>query len=107
MTGTHPQQPDKMTPDAGDRHRVTVGVRGLQLLVRGYQLTLARFLGGQCRFGPSCSEYAMEALASHGALRGSWLALRRMCRCHPWGGHGYDPVSARPPSTAKANPGPD
>jgi len=71
----------------------------LRVFVRAYQLTLARFLGGQCRFGPSCSEYAMEALAVHGALRGSWLAFRRFLRCHPWGGHGYDPVPPASPGT--------
>lgn len=45
-----------------------------------------------CRFDPSCSAYALEALEQHGAVRGSWLILRRLSRCHPWGGHGWDPV---------------
>ena len=45
-----------------------------------------------CRYTPSCSTYALEALQAHGAIRGSWLATRRLARCHPWGGHGYDPV---------------
>jgi putative membrane protein insertion efficiency factor len=49
-----------------------------------------------CRFDPSCSSYALEAVATHGAIRGCWLASRRVARCHPWGGTGYDPV---PPST--------
>ena len=49
-----------------------------------------------CRFAPTCSSYALEAVARHGAARGSWLALKRIARCHPWGGHGFDPV---PPST--------
>lgn len=80
---------DKAAPS---QPRLGLTVRALQLCVRGYQLTLARFLGGQCRFDPSCSRYAIEALAVHGALRGSWLALRRIARCHPWGGAGYDPV---------------
>jgi putative membrane protein insertion efficiency factor len=48
-----------------------------------------------CRFVPSCSTYALEALETHGALRGSALAARRVCRCHPWGGHGFDPVPER------------
>ncbi len=61
-------------------------------LIRGYQLTLSPFIGNQCRFHPSCSNYAMEAVEIHGALKGSWLALRRIGRCHPWGGSGYDPV---------------
>ena len=57
-----------------------------------YRLTLSPFIGWQCRFDPTCSHYALEALSKHGALRGSWLALRRLARCHPWGGWGYDPV---------------
>ena len=61
-------------------------------LVRVYQATLRPFMGGQCRYVPSCSEYALDALREHGALRGGWLAVRRILRCHPWGGFGYDPV---------------
>lgn len=52
-----------------------------------------------CRFAPTCSGYAIEALSSHGALRGGWLALRRILRCHPWGGHGFDPVPPLPSSS--------
>jgi putative membrane protein insertion efficiency factor len=62
------------------------------LLVRAYQLLVSPILGPRCRFAPSCSEYAVEALARHGALRGTWLAVRRISKCHPWGGSGYDPV---------------
>ena len=51
--------------------------------------------GAQCRYTPTCSEYALQAVETHGALAGSWLAARRLCRCHPWGGCGYDPVPAR------------
>lgn len=65
-------------------------------LIRGYQLTLSPFLGGSCRFLPTCSAYAREAVERHGAWRGSWLALRRLSRCHPLGASGFDPV---PPST--------
>lgn len=61
-------------------------------LVRLYQGTLAYFFRGACRFEPSCSRYAAEALTTHGAARGGVMALRRLCRCHPWGGAGYDPV---------------
>jgi putative membrane protein insertion efficiency factor len=72
--------------------------RGVALLliglVRLYQATLAYFFRGACRYEPSCSRYAAEALATHGAVRGGALALRRLCRCHPWGGAGYDPVPA-------------
>ncbi|MCI0364180.1 MAG: membrane protein insertion efficiency factor YidD [Phycisphaerales bacterium] len=60
--------------------------------MRLYQVTLGIFMGGQCRFFPTCSEYAVTALQIHGAWRGSWLAARRILRCHPCGGHGFDPV---------------
>jgi len=60
--------------------------------VRLYQWTLAPVLGGQCRFHPSCSEFAVQALERHGLFRGSWLSLRRVGRCNPLGGHGFDPV---------------
>jgi hypothetical protein len=60
--------------------------------IRVYQLTLSAWMGRQCRFGPSCSDYAMEAVERHGALRGGRLAIKRIGRCHPWGGSGYDPV---------------
>jgi putative membrane protein insertion efficiency factor len=64
----------------------------LVLLVRIYQYTLSPWLGPNCRFEPSCSAYAVEALQQHGAFRGSALAARRIARCHPWGDAGYDPV---------------
>jgi putative membrane protein insertion efficiency factor len=60
--------------------------------LRAYKLTLSPLIGRQCRYLPTCSEYAAEALIGHGAWRGSWLAARRLCRCNPWGGSGYDPV---------------
>ncbi|MBM3649411.1 MAG: membrane protein insertion efficiency factor YidD [Alphaproteobacteria bacterium] len=63
--------------------------------IRAYQLTLAYFFVGACRYEPSCSAYAAEAVARHGALRGGWLAAHRLCRCGPWGGAGYDPVPPR------------
>jgi len=65
--------------------------RGLSRLVRGYQ-SLRRGRPSPCRYQPTCSNYALEALAQHGAARGSWLSVRRLARCHPWGGHGWDPV---------------
>lgn len=61
-------------------------------LVRLYRLTLSPWLGRNCRFQPTCSQYAVEALERHGALRGTRLAAIRIARCHPWGGSGYDPV---------------
>jgi len=61
-------------------------------LVRFYQLFISPVLPNSCRFLPSCSEYAMEAVAHHGALRGSWLALRRIGRCHPFHPGGFDPI---------------
>mgnify|MGYP001817128366 CR=1 FL=1 len=64
-------------------------------LIRAYQLTLSPFIGNQCRFHPSCSNYALEALDTHGALKGSWLALRRLGRCHPFTAGGLDPVPGR------------
>jgi uncharacterized protein len=64
----------------------------LALPVRAYRYALSPLLGANCRFHPSCSDYAAEALETHGALKGSWLGLRRVARCHPWCGGGFDPV---------------
>lgn len=61
-------------------------------LVRGYRLAISPLLLPCCRFYPTCSQYAIEALEIHGPLRGSWLTVRRISRCHPWGASGYDPV---------------
>ncbi len=61
-------------------------------LVRAYQVAISPWLGTRCRFQPTCSSYAMTALTRHGIWRGSWLSMRRIGRCHPWGGEGYDPV---------------
>ena len=66
-------------------------------LIRLYQWTVSPLLGPRCRFYPSCSQYALEALLRFGALRGSWLALRRLARCHPWHAGGFDPVPTAPP----------
>lgn len=63
--------------------------------VRVYQASLSRVVGGQCRFEPSCSHYSIGAFRTHGALRGAWLTIRRLARCHPWGGQGHDPVPPR------------
>lgn len=70
---------------------MTPPARALHALVRGYQ----RLRAGRptpCRFVPTCSNYALDSLEEHGAIRGVWLSLRRLTRCHPWGGQGWDPV---------------
>lgn len=64
----------------------------LALPVRAYRLFLSPWVGHGCRFQPTCSAYALEALARHGGIKGGWLTLRRILRCHPWGGQGHDPV---------------
>jgi putative membrane protein insertion efficiency factor len=73
--------------------------------LRAYKWTLSPLIGRQCRFAPTCSEYAAQALIGHGFWRGSGLAVRRLCRCHPWGGSGYDPVPPPRKSSAKNDPG--
>lgn len=62
------------------------------ILIRIYQGALSPYLGNSCRYTPTCSQYAVQAIDKYGPWKGSWLALRRISRCHPWGGHGYDPV---------------
>ncbi len=66
--------------------------RLLSLPVHGYRLLISPWLGRNCRFEPTCSSYALEALRVHGGLKGGRLALRRILQCHPWGGSGHDPV---------------
>jgi uncharacterized protein len=61
-------------------------------LVLLYRVTLGRWLGGHCRYEPTCSQYAIDAIRQYGAMRGSWRAIKRIGRCHPWGGRGYDPA---------------
>ena len=70
-------------------------------LVKLYRIVISPWLGGNCRYEPTCSVYAIEALQTHGPLRGSWLAARRIGRCHPWSGSGYDPV---PTNASPASP---
>ena len=67
----------------------------LLILIRGYQLIISPLLGSNCRFIPTCSEYAMESLRSHGLIKGSYLTIKRIGKCHPWGGHGYDPIPTK------------
>ncbi len=66
--------------------------RLLILLIRFYQLAISPYLGANCRYTPTCSAYAIEAITKYGAIKGGWLALKRICRCHPWHEGGYDPV---------------
>ncbi|WP_292890355.1 membrane protein insertion efficiency factor YidD [Nonlabens sp.] len=62
------------------------------LLIKFYQTVISPFTPASCRYSPTCSQYSKEALLKHGAFKGSWLALKRIFSCHPWGGKGYDPV---------------
>jgi len=66
----------------------------LKYLIRGYQLAISPLLGPRCRFYPTCSHYALEAIETHGSLRGVWLTIKRISRCHPWHEGGFDPVPA-------------
>jgi len=75
----------------GTRAAVTTA-RAACGMIRAYQLLLSPVIGPRCRHLPTCSDYAMEAISRFGAVRGGWLALRRIVRCHPWGTSGYDPV---------------
>ncbi|MCH5220156.1 MAG: membrane protein insertion efficiency factor YidD [Muribaculaceae bacterium] len=69
-----------------------VGVFVLCIPIRFYQLAISPVLPKSCRFSPTCSAYALEAIKKHGPIKGLWLAVKRIGRCHPWGGSGYDPV---------------
>jgi putative membrane protein insertion efficiency factor len=88
------------------RARATAGARLLIALVNGYRRWLSPLLGPRCRFAPTCSGYALEALTQHGALRGGWLAVRRIARCHPFHPGGHDPVPPRRSASATMEPAP-
>jgi len=68
-------------------------------LIYFYQYAISPFIAGRCRFTPTCSSYAIEAIDRFGPFKGGWLSVRRFCRCHPWGGHGHDPVPLSNKST--------
>jgi putative membrane protein insertion efficiency factor len=74
----------------------------LTALLRFYQIAISPMMGPRCRFYPSCSNYAIEALQVHGAAKGSWLTARRVCRCHPWNAGGVDPVPPKNTSPTTA-----
>jgi uncharacterized protein len=74
---------------------VSVSVRIVLAVLRVYKMLLSPLFAGACRYTPSCSTYMGDALSEHGLLRGTWLGVRRLARCHPFGGHGYDPVPSR------------
>jgi uncharacterized protein len=67
----------------------------LKIFIRAYQLVLSPLIGPSCRFYPSCSQYGIEAIDTHGAIRGTWLTIKRISRCHPWHEGGFDPVPGR------------
>lgn len=84
--------------------------RVVRLILRLYQLVISPFIGNHCRFYPSCSQYAIEAVECHGVWRGGWLAVQRLLRCHPWHPGGFDPVPehvgrprAKPPLTKETD----
>jgi putative membrane protein insertion efficiency factor len=80
---------------------IRAAMRGvIRGVIRAYQLGISPLLGARCRYYPSCSQYALEAVDVHGSLRGSWLAIRRLARCHPFHPGGYDPVPDVPPAQA-------
>ena len=79
----------------------SIGRRTALLAIRGYQLLFSPMYAGSCRFVPSCSHYAEEAIERFGVVRGTWLAVRRLMRCHPLGSHGIDPVPDSAPSALR------
>lgn len=66
------------------------------LPIKLYQLTISPLLGANCRFTPSCSQYMIDSIEEWGPLKGTWLGMKRIARCNPWGGHGHDPVPKKP-----------
>lgn len=89
MVNAHPSRPSRRGPVSRAAAACALGA------IRFYQLTLGHFLGGRCRFYPSCSCYAAEAYRTHPPIKASWLTIRRLARCHPLGGHGVDLVPPR------------
>ncbi|HRP89213.1 MAG TPA: membrane protein insertion efficiency factor YidD [Edaphocola sp.] len=71
---------------------MSVAAKILLAVFKGYQKLISPMLGSNCRFTPTCSQYGVEAVKKYGFFKGGWMTLKRIGRCHPWGGHGYDPV---------------
>jgi putative membrane protein insertion efficiency factor len=90
-----------------DARKLSAASRILVVLLTGYRRFISPLLGPTCRFYPSCSAYALEAVQLHGALRGSWLAARRLSRCHPFHSGGIDPVPGSEQAQASAGAGPE
>ncbi len=84
--------------------RPSAGASLLMTLITGYRRFISPMFGPHCRFAPSCSAYALESVRVHGALRGGWLAVRRIGRCHPFHPGGFDPVPPAPPGRRLARP---
>ncbi|GLZ12539.1 hypothetical protein Acsp04_27740 [Actinomadura sp. NBRC 104425] len=105
-------QPGGSAPSQPAAGGISLAARALVFLIRAYRRFLSPLLGQQCRFYPTCSAYGLEALQTHGALRGTWLTVRRIGRCHPFNRGGYDPVpppkgrAAAPESTVQESEGP-
>ena len=72
-----------------------LAAQALLVAIRAYKVIVSPYLPSACRFTPTCADYAADAVRTHGALRGTWLAARRIARCRPWGGHGIDPIPQR------------
>jgi uncharacterized protein len=81
--------------------RLSAGQRIMLFALSAYKVVLSQMFAGSCRFVPSCSEYARDAVITHGAVRGAWLAIRRLSRCHPAGSFGVDPVPPRAPRPSR------
>lgn len=93
MCSNCPTPKTPLSEDAPKRSRLGRMVNGLLLaFIRVYQYVLSPLLPNSCRFLPTCSQYGVQALQKHGPLKGFWLTTKRILRCHPWGGSGYDPV---------------